>query len=490
MVDQWKASFDRSSGGENRAPKFPMPVNLEFLLAYGKLNNDDEAIQHVLLTLRRMAMGGIYDQIGGGFARYSTDKAWKVPHFEKMLYDNAQLISLNTHAWQVEPDPMFKQVGEETIAFVQRELMSPEGIFYSSLDADSEGVEGKYYTWELSELKSMLGDLLPVAREYYAIHANGHREDGRYILLRQSSFESVAARLDMTVAKLMRLVKKINQLLLNARDQRPKPALDDKSLTSWNGLMIKSLAEAGAVFGCQDYLRMAENAAEFILSKFTMSDGGLFHTYRNGLASIPGFLEDYALMADACLTLYQSTFNERWLNQSEALLNGCLEHFFIQALGFFSFSSSEANTLDIHKTEIIDGVIPSSNAVIAQLLFKLSRLLDHPDWERIALDMLARMEDQIYENGSMFAQWAQLMLFQVKPFFEVAVTGKDAQMLTRQMQMCFLPNAVFAASPEGNTLPIFQGRFNNSETLIYVCQNKTCQLLVSRAEAALALIDD
>jgi hypothetical protein len=490
MVDQWKISFDRSNGGENHAPKFPMPVNLEFLLAYGRLNKDDEVIRHVLLTLRRMAMGGIYDQIGGGFTRYSTDMIWKVPHFEKMLYDNAQLVSLYTRAWQVEPDPLFNQVVEETIAFVQRELMSPEDTFYSSLDADSESVEGKYYTWELPELEITLGDLLPAAREYYAINANGFWEDGRYILLRQGSVESVAARLDMPAAELEHEVKKINQLLLKARDQRKKPALDDKSLASWNGLMIKALAEAGTVFGRQDYLRMAEQAANFILANFMDSEGGLFHTYRNGQASIPGFLEDYASVADACFALYQSTFDERWLRHSEALVSICLKRFFIHKLGVFSFSTREANTLGISKTEIMDGVIPSSNSVIAHLLFKLSRLLDHSDWEGIALGMLARMEEQIYGNGSMFAHWARLMLFQVNPFFEIAVTGKDAGITAHQLQMRYLPNTIFAASHEPSALPILQDRFKTSETMVFVCENKACRLPVSTVEAALSLIED
>jgi len=299
----------------------------------------------------------------------------------------------------------------------------------------------------------------------------------------------MTARLDMPAAELERQIEKINQLLLDARDKRPRPALDDKSLASWNGLMIKALAEAATVFDRQDYLSGAEKAAEFIFTKITKPDGGLFHAWRNGQADIPGFLEDYALMADACFTLYQSTFDERWLRHSEALLRECLERFFVPELGVFSFTPQEENDLGISKTELIDGVIPSSNSVTAHLLFKLSHLLDHPDWEQVALDMLARMEDQIYDNGSMFAHWARLMLSQVKPFFEIAVTGKDALLLTWQMQKRYLPNAVFAASPQGSSLPIFQDRFSDSETLIYVCQNKACHLPVSKKDAALALID-
>jgi hypothetical protein len=489
MVNEWKSSFDSINGGENRAPKFPLPANLEFLLAYGYLFNDEPVIEHVLLTLHRMAQGGIYDQIGGGFARYSTDKIWKVPHFEKMLYDNAQLISLYTHAFQLTRDLAFKQIVEETIGFVLRELMSPEGIFYSSLDADSEGVEGKYYTWEMPELEQVLGELLPIAREVYNFNPTGHWEDGLYIPLRQGSIESAAEHLNMPKDELNLKLSQIKDKLFRTRQQRVRAALDDKSLASWNGLMIKALAEAATVFENKEYLRKAENAAKFILEKFRMQDGGLFHSYRNGGSSIPGFLEDYAMMADGLLAFYQASFDEEWLKQSEALINYSLDHFLDPDTGFFSFTSSSHTDSEYQKMEIIDGVIPSSNSVMAHLLFRLSRLTDHPQWEEIALKMLAKMEEQVLANGSMFANWARLLVNQIKPFYEIVVTGDEAVEKAAQFQSNYFPQAVFAAARSKSTLPIFEGRISDGSTRIFVCRNKSCRLPVKTVEEALALME-
>ena len=488
MVNEWKSSFDSINGGENRAPKFPLPANLEFLLAYGYLFNDEPFTDHVLLTLRRMAQGGIYDQIGGGFARYSTDEIWKVPHFEKMLYDNAQLITLYTHAFQMTHDTDFKQVVEETIEFVLRELTAPEGIFYSSLDADSEGVEGKYYTWEMPELEEVLGDLLPVAREIYNFNPAGHWEDGRYIPLKQGTIESATKRLNMSEVEFKSKIIQIKNILFNARQQRVRPALDDKALASWNGLMIKALAEAAIIFENKDYLKMAETAARFILNNFRMQDGGIFHSYRDGKASIPGFLEDYALLADGLFALYQAGFDEEWLRKSEELIIYCLEHFYDPQTGFFSFTSSVHADSKYKKVEIIDGVIPSSNSVLAHLLFRHSRLLDHPDWEEIAMKMLGKMEEQILSNGSMFANWAKLLVNQIQPFYEIVATGDEAVEKAAQLQSNYLPQAVIAAARSKSALPIFEGRISDGKTRIFVCRNKSCQLPVITVEEALALM--
>ncbi|MBM3137185.1 MAG: thioredoxin domain-containing protein, partial [Chloroflexi bacterium] len=488
MVNEWKTTNDPDHGGENRAPKFPMPANLEFQLQYGHLFDDDAAVEHVLLTLRRMAQGGIYDQIGGGFARYSTDKKWKVPHFEKMLYDNAQLVSLYTHAFQLTRDEEFKFVVEETIEFVLRELTAPEGIFSSSLDADSEGEEGRYYTWEMPELEQILGDLLPIAREYFNFNSDGLWENRRYIPLRQGFIESVADRLDIPVDERRDKIRKIEDLVFSARQKRVRPALDDKSLASWNGLMIKAMAEAAVVFQNKDYLTKAEKAAGFILENFQMKDGGLYHSYRGGKAGIPGFLEDYALMADGLFALYQADFNEEWLNKSEELIGYCFDHFYDPQTGFFSFTSSSHSDSQYKKVEIIDGVIPSSNSVMANTLFRHSRLLDHPEWEETALKMLAKMEEQVLANGSMFAHWARLLVHQIQPFYEVAVTGEEAHEKARQLQAIYLPQVVFAAAKSKSSLPIFESRLSKEDTRIFVCQKKSCRLPVDTVPEALALI--
>ena len=474
MVAAWKLRFDSNHGGDQRAPKFPMPVNLRFLLDYALLSGGADTLGHVCLTLDAMAAGGIYDQVGGGFARYSTDSHWRVPHFEKMLYDNAQLAGLYSRAWQAFSVPRYAEVARETLDFLLRELRSPDGLFYSSLDADSEGEEGKFYTWTLPELRSVLDDDFKIARAVFALDEQGHWESGRYILLRAAPHADAARGLGLSEAELTERLNRMRQRLFHARESRPRPGLDDKVLASWNGLAIRALAEAYRAFGDETYLRAAERAANLILEKMRTPNGSLYHSFYNGRADIPAFLEDYAFLAEGLLVLYQATFNEPWAQTAKTLCEQALQRFFDESSGFFFFTSHDQSDLFARKSEVMDGVTPSSNSSMALNLFYLARLFGQPRWEDIAVDMLTKLEDQLLHHPGAFSRWAELYLHQVFPFRELVVTGEDAISIRKKMDERVFPNLLLAGGTQPNELPILMERFQGGKTLMYICQNQTC----------------
>ena len=487
-VSQLKSHFDLQNGGMRVAPKFPMPSLYDFLLYFGTLHNDPSILSHVKLTLQQMAMGGIYDHVGGGFARYSTDPYWKVPHFEKMLYDNAQLISLYSKAYRFFKEPLFQQTAEETTNFLLRELQTPEGLFASSLDADSEGEEGKYYVWEQEELKKTLGDLYPIAQVVFNINPSGLWEHGQYILLRQSSLGSSASELNMPEKELKQIIAQIKSRLFDQREQRTRPGLDHKSLTSWNGLAIQGLAEAYEVFHSPNTLEAAEDTADFILTHVRMPDGGLFHTFTNGQPRIVGFLEDYSMLIRGLISLYQSTFNEKWLYQAKELMEYVINHFFDHQSGFFFFTSDEQTDLTKRDIELTDGVIPSSNSIIAYNLLLLSHYFENDTWEKISNQMILRQKESLSQNPGSFSHWASLYLTHTHPFFEVAINGPEAAAFTRKMKLDFLPNTLFAGSERSSELPILKNRFEEGNTLVYICRDKVCAAPVESPEKAIELI--
>ena len=315
--NNWKVRFDNIEGGPDKAPKFPIPNNYQFLLRYAHLKKDEKLLQHVNLTLEKMAFGGIYDQIGGGFARYSTDRYWKVPHFEKMLYDNAQLVSLYSEAYQLTKNTLYKEVVFETLEFIKREITSPEHAFYSALDADSEGEEGKFYVWKKEELKELLKENYKWFADYYNINEKGFWEHSNYILLRTENDEAFAKAQGFSLPQLKEKVQSVKKILLTERAKRIRPGLDDKHLTSWNALMLKGYVEAYRVFGEENFLNAAVANANFILQKQKKADGGLWHNYKNGKSSINGFLEDYCFTIEAFIALYETTFEIKWLNEAK-----------------------------------------------------------------------------------------------------------------------------------------------------------------------------
>lgn len=399
LYDSWKDNFDLVNGGNKGAPKFPMPAGYQFLLFYHYLTGNEEALKAITKTLNKMADGGIYDQIGGGFSRYSTDDLWKVPHFKKMLYDNAQLVSLYSSAYQLTKNFTYKNIVSETLDFIQRELTSAEGGFYSSLDADSEGVEGKFYAWTKAELSDILGDHAELVIDYFNVTEKGNWENSRNILFKNTNDKEIAKKYNIAEEESAKRVSEAKKLLLKERANRVRPGLDDKILTSWNALMIKGCVDAYRVFDVKIYLDIALRNAEFINSKLKSSDNRLDRNYKKGRASINAFLDDYAFTISAFTALYQATFDERWLMDAYKLAIYTISHFYNNDTGMFYYTSDIDTPLVARKMEISDNVIPSSNSEMAKNLFMLGHYFYNKDYIEKSKRMLRNVKQNALENG-------------------------------------------------------------------------------------------
>ncbi|MBS1637703.1 MAG: thioredoxin domain-containing protein [Bacteroidetes bacterium] len=484
-VRQWKPRMDAADGGPARAPKFPLPNNYLFLLRYAHQYHDEILMNHVHVTLSKMARGGIYDQLGGGFARYSTDMQWKVPHFEKMLYDNAQLVSLYCEAYKQSHNNLYKEVVEQTLAFVERELCSPETAFYSALDADSEGVEGKYYVWQKEELEDLLQDDFPVFADYYSVNDTGYWEHENYILMRCENENEVALSHDMSIESLRRKMQHCRERLLTERNKRVRPELDDKTLTSWNALMCKAFADAYLVFGNTHYRDIALRNAAFLRKNVVQPDGSLYHAWKNGKATIQGFLEDYAFMTDTWLMLYVITHDEQWLQEARKWTDYSIEHFYDEKSGLFYFTGNTGQSLVVRKKELSDNVIPASNSQTALNLFRLAVHTYEKSYFDMAANMLATQAAEIKNYGSGYSNWALLMLDMTGPHYELAIVGKSVNEKLLELGRHYLPNVIFALSETASEWPLLRNRFVDGETLIYVCKNNTCMLPVKDVPDAL-----
>ena len=493
IVAAWKNQFDTVEGGPNRAPKFPLPNNYEFLLRYAVASGDNEVLKHVNLTLEKMAYGGIYDQIGGGFARYSTDTYWKVPHFEKMLYDNAQLVSLYSKAYQQSKNPLYKEIVYETLEFIQREMTSVQGGFYSAIDADSEGKEGKFYVWKLDELKEVLNELkapkaFEIISEYFNINKTGYWEEENYILLRKKTPEEIAKKFSVSTGELNALIAEAKKLLLTARSKRIRPGLDDKILVSWNALMISGYCDAYKAFGDEQFLSAAKKNASLILRQMRTKDGGLFHSYKNGTAKINGYLEDYSFMIESLLSLYECTFDEIYLNEANSFAEYAFTHFYDETAGSFWFTSNLDPALIARKKEIQDNVIPASNSAMAKALFNLGIHFENKKFTDTASKMLHNIVKEMERYGSGYSNWAILMLNLTQDFREIVITGDSAHKKRKELQSYYLPNTLFAGSLKESELPLLLYRTAEPKTLIYVCENRVCKLPVEKVEEALELL--
>jgi uncharacterized protein YyaL (SSP411 family) len=485
MVLNWSRGFDDKLGGNNYSPKFPMPNNYLFLLRYGWLFRQQQALNHATFTLKKMAFGGIYDQVGGGFARYSTDAHWKVPHFEKMLYDNAQLIAVYAEAYQATKDPLFKDIVYETIAFIDRELKDDEGGYYSSLDADSEGVEGKFYIWTKEELKALLSPSdFEICTEYYSINAKGKWEHDSYILLRSKEDAEISESLNLSKNELEEAIQRIKSFLLEARAKRMRPGLDDKILTSWNALMISGLCDVSRIMADPDLQKEAEKQMAFLLEKQWRKDGGLNHNYKKGKSNINGYLEDYALVIEALIKLYEVSFDESYLEKANQLVDYTIEHFYNSSTDMFFFTSNEDDPLVSRTYETSDNVIPASNSVMARNLFYLGELFYNESWLEISKNMLKRIEEQMYKHATSYSNWGLLMLHHVLPYYEVVITGEKTFSFYKDFEKYYQPNRLRMGAFETSELPLIQGKFGD-QTTVFICENKTCKLPVYSIEEAI-----
>ncbi|CAG4995210.1 hypothetical protein DYBT9275_01577 [Dyadobacter sp. CECT 9275] len=485
MFEKLKRNFDDIKGGMDRAPKFPMPSIYKFLLRYYDITQNPEALAQIELTLDRIALGGIYDHVGGGWARYSVDDEWFIPHFEKMLYDNAQLLSIYAEAYSLTLNPLYHNRISATIAWLENEMMSPEGGFYSALDADSEGIEGKFYIWTEKELKEILQEDFDWFARLYAISAGGNWEHGFNHLHLTEPVEVTAKAKGIHAADFAEQYNGALQKLAEARKQKTRPGLDDKILASWNGLLIKGLTDSYRALGEERIRELAIRCGEFI-SRNLVRDQRLLHSYKNGNASITGFLEDYAAVIEGYLGLYQITFDEKWISAARDLCHYSISNFYDHQEGYFHFTDSEGERLIARKKELFDNVIPSSNSVMAHNLYYLGMILDHQEYIRYADEMLSKMRKILLTDVQWVTNWAALYCLRAVPTSEIVIVGEDADHYRKDLDRFFIPNKIMLGTATISQLPLLTGRTDlNGKTAIYVCYDKMCQLPVTTVPDAI-----
>jgi len=475
--------FDRTHGGWGDAPKFPQPMALEFLLRYHHATGDPLALQMVTQTLEAMARGGMYDQLGGGFHRYSVDDHWLVPHFEKMLYDNAQLARVYLHAWQVTGEPFYRTIVEEILDYVVREMTDPEGGFYSTQDADSEGEEGKFFVWTPTEIRDLLGAEADAFMAECGVAERGNFE-GKNIL-------EFVGDLDQrpTLAEARRK-------LFTAREQRVHPGRDEKVLTSWNGLMLAAFAEAARVLNRADYQQVAERNADFLLSELRTPDGRLYHTWKAGVAKINGYLEDYAHFIVGLLELYQTTFDPRWYLAARELAEVMVEHFSAPDGGFFD-TSDDHEALITRPRELQDNVVPSGNATAAFGLLRLAGLAIEPRYAELARRSLVQVQPLLAQYPLGFGQWLIALDYALSHPREIAIVGDPEAADTRALlDVCvtgYRPYqivALGAPDPETSAVPLLRGRSQvEGRATAYVCVDFACRSPVTDPAALRALLE-
>ena len=486
-----ETNFDATWGGFGGAPKFPAPMALDFLLGQHLRDQDSSALAMVEKTLQKMAEGGIYDQIGGGFARYSVDQRWLVPHFEKMLYDNAQLARVYLHAWQVTRNDSYRRVTEETLDYVLREMRHEDGGFYSSQDADSEGVEGKFYVWSAEEIREVLGDDAEVFMRVYGVSADGNWE-GHNILNRHLDPSGLAKQMDVEPHALVARIDASRKTLYEARAKRVWPGLDDKVLTAWNGLMLAAFAEAGEALGRPDYTEAAVANAGFLYRTMRDESGRLLRTWKAG--SEPrynAYLEDYAYLAEGLIALYEATFDERWLCWARELAALILLHFSDEENGGF-FDTSDDHEALIHRPKSMqDNAVPSGNAVAAKVLLKLSLLTGNGDYWQVAEESVGMMTKLMGQYPTAFAEWLNAASFMLNEPREVALIGRHEELapLLEVIRGQYRPFQVIAArgNEEATTVPLLENRPQvDGKPTAYVCRRFVCQAPITEPKALAA----
>ncbi len=496
--------YDDYEGGFGSRPKFPHAMILEFLLRQHARTGEPAPLAMAEHTLRKMANGGMYDQLGGGFHRYSTDERWLVPHFEKMLYDNALLARVYLHAWQITGKEFYRRITEETLEYVLREMTHPLGGFFSTQDADSEGEEGKFFLWTPEEVVAVLGEAeAEVFNRYYDVTPQGNFE-GKNILHVEEDLEALAQRPDARpeyIASLRDVLASARQRLFQAREQRVKPARDEKILTAWNGLMMQAFAEAGAALDRPDYLAAARRNADFILSEMRDGDRRLYRSWKDGRAQFSAYLEDYADVAEGLIALYQATFEARWLFEAAGLLEVIHQHFWDEDKGAAFHTADDHEALIVRRKDFYDGSEPSGNSAYAFAALRLARLLDRSDLSQRAEIIFRFMRHRLPAQPMGFGHLLCALDFYLRPSREIALVGEpdDAalQALHRTVARHFVPDAVIAgAAPAdipalGERIPLLAGRtLVNGRAAAYVCRNFVCKLPITEPEALTRQLTD
>jgi len=496
--------FDWTQGGWGNAPKFPQPMTLEFLIRAYTQNHDELILKMLRLTLNKMARGGMYDQLGGGFHRYATDAIWLVPHFEKMLYDNAQLARIYLHAWQITRDDFFRRITEETLDYVAREMLHAQGGFFSTQDADSEGDEGKFFVWTLDEMRAALGADAALVMDAYGV-SGGANFEGKNILFAARELDVLAALHKTTQSEIETRLAAARQKLLALRAQRVKPARDEKILAGWNGLMLAAFAEAARVFKRDDYRAIAERNAEFIMREMRPStalrsaqDARLLRSWKDGVAKLNGYLEDYANLAEGLLALYETTFEPRWFIAARELADTMLAHFAdpsagsgqVPRGGFFD-TSDDHETLITRPKDLQDNATPSGSAMAVTVLLKLAAYTGDARYADAASRALEMLQPALAQHPTAFAQWLCALDFALGVPKEIAIVGAraDAQKFLDVVFAEYRPHQVVAFGDDGAAIPLLRDRVEiGGKATAYVCQNFACQLPVTEADALAGLL--
>lgn len=479
---------DKQEGGFGNAPKFPQTFTIGYLLRYYHKTGNVEALQQACLSLDKMIQGGLYDHLGGGFARYSTDREWLVPHFEKMLYDNALLVSTLCDAWQLTQKPLYKQAVEETLAFVERELYSIEKGFYSALDADSEGVEGKFYVWSKTEIEAVLQQDAALFCAFYDVTEGGNWEHTNILNIRKP-LEQFAVDNNLPVPALQEQLQRSREKLLQHRAGRIRPLLDDKILLGWNALMNTAYSRAYSVFGEPHYAQVAKENMEFILSRFTRDGLEFFHTYKKEVARYPAFLDDYAYLIQALINLQEISGNTTYLYKAKSLTQWVIDQFSEDGTGFFFYTNKGQQDVIVRKKEVYDGAIPSGNAIMAFNLQYMGVVFDMSGWKERAVKMCAGLQQAVHRYPGSFGVWATMILSIAGGIAEIAIIGKDVELVRREFLRHFIPFRVLqTASQANNDLPLLASKPPSPDTQIYLCKNYQCSTPVNKVTDLIRLL--
>ncbi len=475
---------DTEWGGFGKAPKFPQTFTIQYLLQYYHFTGNEESLQQARLSIDKMLQGGIYDHVAGGIARYSTDTEWLAPHFEKMLYDNALMINILCDAFQITKDDTYEKAIRKTIGFVENELLNAEGGFYSALDADSEGVEGKYYVWTKKAIDELLKEDSKLFCDFFNISENGNWE-GKNILriLKSNELFAIEKKIDTQVFE-----AKINsclQVLLINRNSRIRPLLDDKVLLGWNALMITALCKAAAALNDDGYRDLAEKCFNFLWANFKKQgeEAAFYHTYKNKIARYPAFLDDYAYLIQSCISLQEITSNITYLICAKQLIAYVLDNFAEKGSGFFFFTNKDQTDAIVRKKEVYDGAIPSGNSIMAENLFYLSVVFDNPYWYKLAQKTLDSLRSPIVSYPTSFANWANLILKLFYGINEIVITGTGYLEIRNSFLEKYIPNRILQSSgKEVKEFSLLKGKNYRNYSSVYLCKNNSCLAPVETVE--------
>lgn len=472
----WQPKLDTEWGGRQGAPKFMMPNNYEYLLRYFHHTHKAEVSDAIKTILKKMAFGGLHDIIGGGFARYSVDAYWKVPHFEKMLYDNAQLMSVYAQAYQLTKRPLYKSVISKMADWIEREMTDESGGIYSSLDADSEGVEGKFYCWTYDELKDLLGEDTKFFMDVYNIEPEGNFEHGLNVLFRTQDHEYFMEKYQISNEVFQEKLNKLHQILALKRTEKIRPATDDKILTQWNALTIKGYCDAYKALNDVLYLNKAVSITDFILKHCLKEDNRLDRNFKNGKSSINGFLPDYAFFIEALISLHQVTLEESYLQKAAQLTSYVIQHFYNASNGMFYLTSDQDAPLITRSMDSSDNVIPSGNSAMAKNLLLLSKYFNLPEYEKMSLTMLNNVLNDVVKNPPFYSNWCIVLDMHLHLNQELVIMGTQAKAYLETIHSRYLADTLITGSTQASELPLCKDRYVAGKTLLYLCQNKSCEL--------------